>query len=89
MKNGFGIKISPDPLIGKAIIDYIVPGNGTINIVLLDVFGQRIQVLYEGSQNAGQYQLVLNNQLSDLVAGCYFIRIQQNGKGYFTSFIKK
>ena len=89
LKNGFGIKISPDPLIGKAIIDYIVPGNGTINIVLLDVFGQRIQVLYEGSQNAGQYQLVLNNQLSGLVAGCYFIRIQQNGKGYFTSFIKK
>jgi hypothetical protein len=89
LKNGFGIKISPDPLIGKAIIDYIVPGNGTVNIVLTDVFGQRISVLYNSSQNAGQYQLILNNQLSGLVGGCYFIRIQQNGKSYFTRFIKK
>ncbi|MEI7734055.1 MAG: alpha-amylase family glycosyl hydrolase [Ferruginibacter sp.] len=89
LKNGIGIKISPDPLIGKAIIDYIVPESGTVNMVLTDVFGQRITVLYQGSQNAGQYQLILNNQLSGLVAGCYFIRIQQNDKSYFTRFIKK
>ncbi len=89
LKNGIGIKISPDPLIGKAIIDYIVPESGTVNMVLTDVFGQRITVLYQGSQNAGQYQLILNNQLSGLVAGCYFIRIQQNGKSHFTRFIKK
>ena len=89
LKNGFGIKISPDPVIGKAIIDYIVPENGTVYITLIDVFGQRVQVLYQGAQNKGQYQLVLNNQLSTLTAGCYFIRIQQNGKGYHTRFIKK
>jgi hypothetical protein len=89
LKDGFGVKISPDPVIGNAIIDYIVPENGTVAITLIDVFGQRVQVLYEGTQNKGQYQLILNNQLTTLSAGCYFIRIQQNGKGYFTRFIKK
>ncbi len=89
LKNGFGIKISPDPVIGNAIIDYIVPENGTVYITLTDAFGQRVQVLYEGTQNKGQYQLLLHNQLSSLVAGCYFIRIQQNGKGWFTRCIKK
>ena len=88
LKDGFGIKISPNPLIDKTIIDYIVAGNGAVTITVTDVFGQRVQTLYDGNQSPGQYQLVINNQLKTLSAGIYFIRLQQNGKGNYTRFLK-
>lgn len=88
MKNGFGIKISPNPVIGNATVDYIVPGNGVVSITLIDVFGQQLQTLYNTNQSQGQYTLTITNQLNTLNKGCYFLRIQQNGKGYFTQFVK-
>ena len=88
LKDGYGIKISPNPLIDKAIIDYIVAGSGAVTIDITDVFGQRVQTLYNGNQNQGQYQLIINSQLKTLSAGVYFIRLQQNGKGNYTRFLK-
>jgi hypothetical protein len=88
-KNGFGIKISPDPVIGNAIVDYIVPGNGVVIITLIDPFGQQLRTLYNANQSPGQYTLTITNQLNTLNRGCYFLRVQQNGKGYFTQFVKQ
>ncbi len=88
MKDGFGIKISPNPVSGASIIDYIVPGNGKVTITVKDAVGQNIALLYEGSQAAGQYQYAVTNQLNRLSRGVYFLRLQQNGKGYFTKFVK-
>jgi len=88
-KNGFGIKISPDPVTGNATVDYIVPGNGTVSITVIDAFGQQLKTLYNASQNQGQYTLTITNQLNNLNKGCYFLRIQQNGRGYFTQFLKQ
>jgi glycosidase len=88
-KNGFGIKISPNPVTGAALINYIVPGNGTVSIVLIDAFGQQLKALFNANQAAGQYNLPVTNELNRLSKGCYFLRIQQNGKGYFTQFIKQ
>ncbi len=90
IKNGFGIKISPNPISsGTAIVDYVVPGSGNVFITIKNALGQNVQVLYSGSRGAGQYQLVLTNQLNKLNAGVYFLRLQQNGKGYYTKFLKK
>ena len=88
LKDGFGIKISPNPVTNNALIDYIVPGSGTVTITLLDAYGQRLQTLYAASQNPGQYIFAITNQLNALNKGCYFLKLQQNGKGYFTRFIK-
>ena len=88
IKDGFGIKISPDPVIGNAIIDFIVPGSGTVTITLINAFGQRLQLLYSAVQQAGQYDFIITNQFNAIPKGSYFLRLQQNGKGYFTQFIK-
>lgn len=88
IKNGFGIKISPNPVNGPAIIDYIVPGSGTVTITVIDASGRQLQSLYNATQTQGQYMVTVTNQLNTLNKGCYFLRIQQNGKGYFTRFIK-
>ena len=63
-------------------------GTGAVTIDITDVFGQRVQTLYTGNQNQGQYQLIINSQLKTLSAGVYFIRLQQNGKGSYTRFLK-
>ncbi len=87
--DGFGIKISPNPVIGNAIIDFVVPGFGTVTITLFNAFGQRLEILYEAYHFMGQYQIALTNQLNALPKGCYFLRLQQLDKGYFTRFIKQ
>ena len=88
LKNGFGIKISPNPVSSAAIVDYIVPGNGEVSITLLSANGQVLQQLFYTQQSAGQYQLNIKGQFNNLASGIYFIRLRQNGKGNFTSFIK-
>jgi 1,4-alpha-glucan branching enzyme len=89
IKNGFGIKIAPNPVTNNAVIDYIVPGNGTVTIILLDAFGRQMQVLYQRAQIQGQYVLPITNQLNGIGKGYYFLRIQQNSRGYFTRFMKQ
>lgn len=88
IKNGFGIKISPNPVNSNAIIDYIIPGNGNVSITVLNAYGQKMKVLYDAVQLSGQYSLALTSQLIGLAKGCYFLRLQQNGKGHFVKFIK-
>ncbi len=88
MKDGFGIKISPNPVSGASIIDYIVPGNGRVVVSVKNTTGQNVAVIYYGYQNPGQYQYTLGNQLNRLSKGVYFLHVRQNGKGYYTSFLK-
>ena len=89
LKDGFGIKISPNPVGSAAIVDYIVPGNGTVSLSLFNVNGKLLQQLFNAQQSAGQYQLNIKTQFNNLPAGIYFIRLRQNGKGNFINFIKK
>jgi 1,4-alpha-glucan branching enzyme len=88
LKDGFGIKISPNPVGSSAIIDYIVPGSGTVSLVVLDVTGRVVKQLWNLQQSAGQYQYEIKGQLNNIMPGIYFIRLRQNGKGNFTSFFK-
>jgi glycosidase len=89
IKNGFGIKISPNPVSSQSVIDYVVPNNGRTFITVKNVQGQTVATLYNGAQSVGQYQLTLTNQLRHLSNGIYFLHLQQNGKGHYTKFLKK
>ena len=88
LKDGFGIKISPNPVNGASIIDYIVPGNGVVTVSVKNAAGQKVAELVAETRSAGQYQAALTNQLNRLSKGVYFLHLQQNGKGYYTRFFK-
>ena len=88
LKDGYGIKLSPNPAVGQVVIDYFIGGSGTVNITLVNPLGERLKILYSGNKTPGQYQLVLPNQLSDLNNGNYYIWLEQNGKGNSVQFIK-
>ncbi|MGG9962072.1 alpha-amylase family glycosyl hydrolase [Ferruginibacter sp. SUN106] len=89
VKDGLGIKISPNPVTGSASIDYIVPGSGKVVITLINSFGQQLQILCNASLSAGQYRIPVTSQLNTLVKGSYFLKIEQNGKRNFTQFLKQ
>ena len=88
LKNGFGIKISPNPVDEEAIIDYLVPGSGIVDISIYTEKGQIAASFSEGNRTAGQYQKNMRNQLSQLLRATYFIRLTQNGQSISTKFIK-
>ena len=90
IKNGYGLKISPNPVSNSgAIVDFMVYNYGPVIITLLNSSGQRLQVLYNTYHFKGQYQFTLTNELNTLPKGNYFLRLDQFGKGYFTQFIKQ
>lgn len=88
LKDGYGIKLTPNPVIGQVVIDYFIGGTGMVNLTLVNPLGQRLKILFSGMATPGQYQLVLPNQLNELTTGNYFIWLEQNGKGNVFHFIK-
>jgi 1,4-alpha-glucan branching enzyme len=89
LKDGFGIKITPNPASANAIIDYIVPGSGIVTLGLYSRGGERLAWLYQGVRQPGQYLFNITNQLAKLAAGVYYVRLQQNGKGITLRFVKE
>ncbi|MGC4101217.1 alpha-amylase family glycosyl hydrolase [Ferruginibacter sp.] len=89
MKDGLGIRITPDPVVGNAVIDYIVPGNGNTVITLMTVLGQSLQTLCNAPLARGQYMIPVTYQFKALITGVYFLRIEQNGKTFYTQFLKQ
>ncbi|MEO6253144.1 MAG: alpha-amylase family glycosyl hydrolase [Ferruginibacter sp.] len=88
LKDGYGLKISPNPVNGNAIIDYILPGNGNVTIEVFNPQGQRLQTLLNRSQINGQYQLAVINQFDNLSKGVYFLLLTQNNRGNVIKFVK-
>jgi Alpha amylase, catalytic domain/Ig-like domain CHU_C associated/Fibronectin type III domain/Carbohydrate-binding module 48 (Isoamylase N-terminal domain) len=88
VKDGIGLKISPNPVRTNAIIDYIVPGTGEVTFNIIDQYGRIIKTFSEGQKVAGQYQKDIVGEFSNMLKGAYFIRIQQNGKKIALHFIK-
>lgn len=88
IKKGFGLKLTPNPIQSSGILDYLVPGNGTVGITVIEANGQIIRNLFNANQNAGQYVLNVTNQLNTLAKGTYIIKITQNGSGMSLKFVK-
>jgi glycosidase len=86
--DGFGVKLSPNPVNAAAIIDYIVPGSGQVTISILGPNGQFMKSFYQAQQTAGQYQLNVTNSFKNIAAGTYILRVTQNGKKIDLRFIK-
>ena len=89
IKDGFGIKITPDPVIGNAVIDFIVPGNGLVTLSILNPQGQFVKMLFSAPRNAGQYTFNVTNQMNALSHGSYFLRVEQYGHGAVIEFLKQ
>ena len=88
IKDGIGLKISPNPVSTFAIIDYIVPGSGEVTFNIIDQNGRSVKKFSDGIKVAGQYKKDLLNEFKGMSRAGYFIRLEQNGKSIGLHFIK-
>jgi 1,4-alpha-glucan branching enzyme len=88
LKNGFGLKISPNPVLGVAVLDYLVPGNGEVLFNVVNEQGQVVRTFSEGIRTAGQYQRDITSEFKTFRPANYYLRVTQNGKSISLHFIK-
>ena len=88
IKDGIGLKITPNPVSTTAIIDYIVPGSGEVTFNIINQNGSSVKKFSDGLRVAGQYQKDIVNEFKGLARGSYFIRVEQTGKSIGLHFIK-
>ncbi len=88
LKDGFGLKISPNPVGVTSVIDYIVPGNGEVLFNVLNEKGQIVKILSEGIKTAGQYQKDISNEFRTFRNANYYLRVIQNGVSITLHFLK-
>ena len=88
IKDGIGLKITPNPVSTTAIIDYIVPGSGEVTFNILNQNGSSVKKFSDGLKVPGQYQKNIVNEFKGLARGSYFIRVEQSNKSIGLHFVK-
>ena len=88
VKDGIGLKITPNPVSTSAIIDYIIPGSGEVTFNIIDQNGRSMKIFSDGLKVPGQYQKDIVNEFKNMAKGSYFIRLEQSGKSIGLHFIK-
>jgi hypothetical protein len=75
----FGIQsVYPNPFNASTTVKYSLTQPGDIRLEAYNVLGQRVAVLYQGLQNAGDY--AVNWNAGRLSSGTYFIRLSGDGQ---------
>ena len=67
----------PNPFNPVTMIAFDLPQQSDVRLVLVNVRGDVIKVITEGSYQAGRHEVVLN--AADLASGIYFYRIEAGG----------
>jgi glycosidase len=85
---GIGINLSPNPATNATKLTYSLTQSGQVGIVIYNSAGQQIRNLYSGNRPAGVYSLDFSNQLDNLAAGTYYLRVSQGSNSNTIPFIK-
>jgi photosystem II stability/assembly factor-like uncharacterized protein len=64
----------PNPFNPSTIIDYQLPANSHVTLILYDILGRKVETLVDERQSVGSYSVKLN--ASDLSSGVYFYRLE-------------
>jgi hypothetical protein len=70
----------PNPFNPTTTIKYTLPGTTSVQLILYNLLGQRIDLIYSGVQNSGVHSLKLNSELLDIPSGCYIYSFFANGQ---------
>ncbi len=57
---------------------YTLLGDFYVRVGVFNIFGQELELLFEGMQGEGRYEFIFNGE--NLPGGVYFIRLQMNDK---------
>ncbi len=94
VNNGFGLKMSdvqtinnsvfvvnnyPNPAKDFSNIDYILPENAKVRIIVTNVLGQPIATIVDETKEAGSYKNVVDANDLNLSSGIYFFQFEVSG----------
>jgi hypothetical protein len=69
----------PNPSNPRSLIDYEIPVNGKVTLIVYDITGREVAALLNEVKEAGYYTAEFNG--SSLASGIYFYRITSEGEG--------
>ncbi len=67
----------PNPVDNSTTVSYTLPSDGMADIVLMDVIGELVMKLSEGTRSAGSHTVDID--CSTLTDGIYFVRLRSTG----------
>ncbi len=70
--------VSPNPVHGQAFVSYHLAAGQNVRVEVVDLSGQRVQVLFDGQQPKGEQRLALD--VSHLPQGTYFVKVNAAGR---------
>jgi hypothetical protein len=68
----------PNPFNASTEINYSLPQNADIRISIYNLLGQKVVILFDGKQNAGEHSIKWD--AVDFPSGVYFARLESGGK---------
>lgn len=74
----FTCSIYPNPIVDNATISFTMPEKGNVQMILYDMYGKQIKVLYEESVGEGEHTSTFNAE--DLASGIYLCVVLVNGE---------
>jgi hypothetical protein len=73
-RNGFVLKVTPNPSSGALHLRYAILGTRNLKLKVFSINGVEVKTLFSGIKEAGKHTMDVD--LSDLPDGLYFIRLQ-------------
>jgi hypothetical protein len=73
----------PNPFNAKTLIDYSIGKSSDVKLNVYDLAGRFVNTLYDGTQQAGHYQILWDGRDSNgnqIASGVYFYRLEAEGK---------
>jgi hypothetical protein len=73
----------PNPFHEQSTIRYVLEAPGSVDLAVFDAGGRRVQTLFNGPADAGQYTVAWSGRDAfghAMPAGAYFVRLEVNGR---------
>jgi N-acetyl-anhydromuramyl-L-alanine amidase AmpD len=87
-QNNFSASVGPNPFSENSTVNYSLPENVNVKIVLHDVTGREINLVNE-KQAAGNHSLQINSESLSLAPGIYLLSFSYGTNYYTLPLIKK
>ena len=82
------IEAYPNPFVDNANIGYSLEKDAKVKVEVYDLEGKMITSLFEGSQNAGSYNLNFNAAKFSTMSGIYIVKLSVDADVYSTQMVQ-
>ena len=75
----FNLNVFPNPFVDNANVSYNLPNDAKVKTEVYDINGKLLNVLFDGNQKAGDYNLSFSNRNYNTSNGIFIVKMTVNG----------